>query len=139
MNRQVMFDGTGIPIAKDPSFYERLMKRRMDNMLGNEIEYRVVGQDIINRLTERAEKANATAKGLEVDGVPPTSACDRGLYELARKDAELSHLRAKYLQAGEYYMLSGGMLADIFIEQERYAQYADVERGPSKAMTEAKW
>lgn len=133
------FDGVcGTGIAKDQLFYNQLLKRKLD-MMGTEIEYKVPGQDIIDRLNQRAEKALGIANALVVDGNPPTSACDRGIYEMARKEVELSRLRAKYLQAGEVYTLSGGILADIFIEQERYGQYAITERGPGEATSQATW
>lgn len=107
-------------------------------MLGQhaEVTYEVPGQDIIDKLIERAAAADkVVAEFLRTnDGRPPDISCDRGLFEMARRDTADFRLRAQYLDKSKTYHLTAGTLQDIFI----VVTQTDIGRG-EPAQAERRW
>ena len=108
-------------------------------MLGQhaEVTYEVPGQDIIDKLIERAAAAGKVVDEFlrTNDGKPPENACERGLFEAAQRDAETFRLRATYLDT-KIYSMTAGTLEDIFIVRAQTGDYAN--RG-EPAMAERRW
>lgn len=107
----------------------------------SEIRYEVPGQDIVNKLIERATVAEQVAKDLRgPDDSEPDSPCELGMFRQATDDAAQLRLRAMYLSGAKTYILSGHTLAEIFFQQSHYANAAQIGIGSTPSDTvERSW
>ena len=106
-------------------------------MLNNaEVTYQVPGGDIIDKLLERADAAEAVAEELTQDGEEGLDACSRGTLEMARRDAETFRLRAKYLNLDQIFTVTAGTLEDIFMVRDHSGDFG---RGQPAETRERSW
>ncbi len=110
-------------------------------MLGQhaEITYEVPGQDIVDKLIERAAAAEKALQEMKRtnDGKPPENSCERGLFEAAQRDVETFRLRAQYLDADRSYTVTASTLEDVFIVRDHSGEYNRPEQ--PAAMAERRW